>query len=102
MAKVGLAKTGNHQDVANAKLLKIAILAQNCHFGAKLLRLETLPWPDYKRCADPNFADWRSADHFCRLEKCRSGILVIGLKWDLCRSIFAPIGGVPIPFLPSF
>ena len=35
MAKVGLAKTGNHQDVANAKLLKIAILAQNRRFGAK-------------------------------------------------------------------
>ena len=35
MAKVGLAKTGNHQDVANAKLLKIAILAQNRRFDAK-------------------------------------------------------------------
>ena len=35
MAKVGLAKTGNHQDVDSAKLLKIAILAQNRRFGAK-------------------------------------------------------------------
>ena len=48
------------------------------------------------RSADQIFADWRIADDKCRWELCRSGVVPIDPKWELCRISADSLGTMPI------